>query len=206
LKGIQPCEGELRAVDRTGNIRFSGRPVDGFRPGDVSVHRSVVTVSDSASGAVYRLFRGRWSTVRAVGEGKSAQGSAVYGNGRTLVVSDYSKGITTFPVPYGLRTWTKLADGSAVQGIDGLVAVGSRFFGVYNGRSPGKLLEFAIDEDTISFTEIGDGGLLPDPTQVTFHKGSLYVVGDSGWATVDKQAVRASGATIVRIPLPKSAD
>lgn len=205
-KGIKPCEGELRAIDRAGTIRYSGRPADTFRPGDVSVHRGVVTVSDSASGAVYRLYRGRWSTVLGTGIGKSGQGSATSGNGRTLVVSDYSRGIVTYPVPYGQRTTTTLADGRTLQGIDGLVGSGNRFFGVYNGRAPGKLLEIAIDHATVSFTEIADGGLLPDPTQVAIQRGALYVVGDSGWATIDKQPVRATGATIIRFTLPKRAN
>lgn len=206
IKGIQPCEGELRAVDRTGRIKFSRRPRDGFKPGDVSVHHGVVSVSDSANGAVYRWANKRFSTVLQDGVGKSAQGSATFRQGRRLVVSDYSRGIFVYPIPYGPRMVTRLKDGRAIQGIDGLIAVGNRLFGIYNGRSPGKLLELTIDQDTIAFTEIADGGLLPDPTQVTFHNGSLYVIGDSGWATIDKHPVRAAGATIVRIPLPKGAD
>ncbi|MEO8619252.1 MAG: hypothetical protein ABI412_07800 [Sphingomicrobium sp.] len=206
LKGISPCEGELRAVDRQGRTRYSGRPADGFKPGDVSVHRGVVTVSDSANGAVYRLYRQRFSTVLPVGLGKSAQGSATLPNGRTLVVSDYSRGISTFPVPYGPQTVTRLSKGKTIQGIDGLQMVGNRLFGVYNGRSPGKLLEFAIHGSNVSYGDVADGGLLPDPTQVTFHRGALYVVGDSGWLTIDKQADRSTGATIVRLALPKTVD
>ncbi len=204
LKGVSPCEGELRAVDRQGRTRFSGRPADGFRPGDVSVHRGVVTVSDSANGAVYRLYRQRFSTVLSVGMGKSAQGSTTLPNGRTLVVSDYSRGISTFPIPYGPQTVTRLSDGKAIQGIDGLQIVGNRLFGVYNGRSPGKLLEFAFQGPRISYREVADGGLLLDPTQVAFHRGELYVVGDSGWLTIDKQPERSTGATIVLLPLPKT--
>ena len=202
LKGIKPCEGELRAVDRKGRVRYSGRPVDNFKPGDVSVHRSAVTVSDSATGAIYRLYRDRYSTVRTVHEGKSAQGSATQPNGRTLVAADYSKGISTFPIPYGPHTDPKLADGKTIQGIDGLAAVGRRLFGIYNGRAPGKLIELSVSGPSLAYSEISDGSLLPDPTQVTFHQGDLYVVGDSGWATIDKEVSRTSGATIVRIPIP----
>lgn len=202
LKGIEPCEGELRAVDRKGRVRYSGRPADNFKPGDVSVHRGVVTVSDTASGAIYNLYRQRFHTILPVGQGKSAQGSATLPNGRTVVVADYSKGISTFPVSYGPQTLTRLADGKSIQGIDGMSAVGDRLFGVYNGRSPGKLLEFTIDRSIISYREIPDMGLLPDPTQVTWHRGALYVVGDSGWATIDRLPSRLNGAVVVRIPVP----
>jgi hypothetical protein len=205
LKGMAPCEGELRAVDRKGRLRYSGRPASGFKPGDVSVHRGVVTVSDTANGAIYRLYRNRFTTVRTHLEGKSAQGSATLPNGRTLVAADYSKGISTFPVPYGPHTDPKLADGKTVQGLDGLLAVGPRLFGVYNGRSPGKLVELSVSGTRLSYAEIPDGGLLPDPTHVTYHRGALYVVGDSGWLTIDKQDVRPKGATIIRLELPKSA-
>lgn len=205
LKGVKPCEGELRAVDRTGRTRYSGRPVDNFKPGDVSVHRSVVTVSDSATGAIYRLYRQRFSTVRTIHGGKSAQGSATLPNGRTLVAADYSKGISTFPVPYGPHTDPKTSDGKTLQGIDGLVAVGKRVFGVYNGRVPGKLIELTIQGESLAYSEVPDGRLLPDPTQVTLKGNSLFVVGDSGWATIDRQPARATGATIIRLPLPKSA-
>lgn len=205
LKGSKPCDGELRAVDRSGRTRYSGRPGTDFRPGDVSVFRGIVTVSDSGNGAVHRLYRGEWTTPRAPGQGKSAQGSAFFGNGRTQVVSDYGLGIATFPMPpVAAPTWTKAKDGRTIQGIDGMTSLGSRIFGVYNGRSPGKLLEFAIERDRISYDEVPDGGLLPDPTQVAIHAGALFVVGDSGWAGVDSGPVRTSGATIVRIPLPKS--
>ena len=202
LKGIAPCEGELRAVDRKGRVRYSGRPGAGFKPGDVSVHRGVVTVSDTANGSIYRLYRGRYSTVRTLLEGRSAQGTATLPNGRTLVAADYSKGISTFPVPYGPHVDPKLADGKTVQGLDGLIAVGNRLFAVYNGRAPGKLVELAIRDRQLRYAEVADGGLLPDPTQLTLHRGALYLVGDSGWATIDKTPARASGATIVRIPLP----
>lgn len=206
LKGIAPCEGELRAVDRKGRIRYSGRPGDGFKPGDVSVHRGVVTVSDTANGSIYRLYRDRYSTVRTHHEGKSAQGTATLPNGRTLVGADYSKGISTFPVPYGPHKDPKLADGKTIQGLDGLVAVGDRLFALYNGRVPGKLVELTIRDTLLSYAEVADGGLLPDPTQLTIHRGALFAVGDSGWATIEKQDKRSTGATIVRISLPQGAN
>lgn len=202
LKGIAPCEGELRAVDRKGRVRFSGSPGAGFKPGDVSVHHGVVTVSDTANGAAYRYHSKRFHTVIAAGVGKSAQGSATFRRGRQLVLSDYSRGIFVYPMPYGPRTVTRLKDGRAIQGIDGLIAVGDRLFALYNGRVPGKLLELTIDRSTVSYTEMTDGGLLPDPTQLTLHRGALYAVGNSGWATIDKAPQRKAGATIVRITLP----
>lgn len=206
LKGIAPCEGELRAVDRKGRVRYSGRPGPGFKPGDVSVHRGVVTVSDTANGSIYRLYRNRYSTVRTSLEGKSAQGTATLANGRTLVSADYSKGISTFPVPYGPHADPKTAEGKAVQGLDGLIAVGNRLFSLYNGRVPGKLVELTIHGNVLAYAEVPDGGLLPDPTQLTLHRGAIYAVGDSGWATIEKQEKRATGATIVRIAVPKSAN
>lgn len=205
LKGVQPCDGEVRALDGRGRVRFSGRPSTTFRPGDLSVAEGIVTVSDSANGAVYRLENKQFSTIVRPGVGKSGQGSTIAPGGRQLIVADYSQGITTIALPYGARTVTRRADGRPIRGIDGLVSIGDRLFGVYNGQVPGGLVELSIDKDTIAYTAVPDGDLLPDPTHAAVHRGTLYVVGDSGWATIDKQPTRATGATIVRIPLPKSA-
>ena len=140
---------------------------------------------------------------RRGGAGWRPQGSATFREGRRLVVSDYSRGIFVYPIPYGPRTVTRLKDGRAMQGIDGLIAVGNRLFGIYNGRSPGKLLELTIDRATLDYAEVPDGGLLPDPTQLSLHKGALFMVGESGWNTIEKQPDRATGATIVQIPIPQ---
>jgi hypothetical protein len=50
---------------------------------------------------------------------------------------------------------------------------------------------------------LAEGGALDDPTQLLVTKHAILVVADSGWATVDKSAVRASPATIVRVALPR---
>jgi hypothetical protein len=206
MKPFAKCDGEVRAVDRKGRIQFAGRPGPGFKPGDVSVHHGVVTVSDSVNGAVYSITNKRFSTLLKSGVGKSGQGSATLAGGKTLVVADYSQGIATYALPYGARTVTARADGRPIRGIDGLVAFGNHLFGVYNGQVPGGLVALTINGPTIAYTAVEDGGLLPDPTHATVHRGALFVVGDSGWATIDKEPTRVSGAAIVRLPLPKSAN
>lgn len=206
VAAIKPCErGALVALNPAGRIMTRIAPVSGsFHPGDVSASSGSVFASDSQNGAVYRLAASGYSLtpVVAPGIGKSAQGTALDAHGQTLLVADYSQGIGTVELASGTRTLLPRQDGKPLRGIDGVARCGSTYFGIYNGSTPGSLVSIALEGDRLRMDQPLGGAALPDPTQVAYDGKRLLIVADSGWATIDKpNFVRASGATVVAVPL-----
>jgi len=192
LPGIKPCEsGELVAIDPAGRVRARFKPDGPLHAGDVSVGGGSVFVSDSKTGAVYRVApAGKGlETLVAPGIGKSAQGSVLDPSGQRLIVADYSQGLFAIDLATKVRT-PLLEDGKRVRGLDGLVRSGARYFAIYNGSSPGRLIRFRLDGDAVI-----DGQAvpvdLPDPTQLVFSGKALLVISDAGWEAAAKPAAGA---------------
>ncbi|MEO7815016.1 MAG: hypothetical protein ABIR87_06180 [Sphingomicrobium sp.] len=206
VPGITECErGALLGLDRAGRIRSRLTvPTGSFHPGDVSIGGGRIFVSDSANGMVREAEPKRGSLVGVVpaGQGKSGQGTALSADGKTLIVADYSLGVGAFVSGAAVRTALPRTDGKPLRGIDGLVRAGQSYYAVYNGASPGALLRLAVGPDQLTYEQIDTDAFMVDPTQLAVAGKSLLVVADSGWATIDKERVRAKGATIIRVPLP----
>lgn len=204
VSGVKPCDsGALVAMDLKGRVRARYRPDGPLHAGDVSVGNGSVFVSDSRNGAVYRLppKNRKLAVVVAPGVGRSAQGSALSPDGKSLIVADYSLGIARIDLTSGKRTLI-LLDGKPLRGMDGLARAGDWYVGVQNGGSVGRLLAFRIVDGALDLKILSEGGLLTDPTQLTVTKDAILVVADSGWATIAKPEPRTVPATIVRFPLP----
>jgi hypothetical protein len=207
VKGIVACErGSLIALDVRGRVQTRIAPASGsFHPGDVSASAEGVFVSDSQNGAVYRLAKGGYSlsAVVAPGIGKSAQGTALDGDGKQLIVADYSQGIAAVDLASGTRKLLARANGKPLRGIDGLARCGSIYYAIYNGASPGTLVAIEPGAGGLTLNQpLGEDGSLPDPTQIAFDGKRLLIVANSGWAGVDKPEVpRTTGAPIIAIPL-----
>lgn len=207
LSFIKPCaRGALLAYDKAGKLKTRIASASGaFHPGDVSTNATGVFASDSQSGAVYQLSKTGQSLEAIVqpGVGKSAQGSALDLDGRTLVVADYSKGIAAVDLVDGTRTLLPRAGDKPLRGIDGLVRCGNTFYGLYNGSAPGTLVAIQREGNEISVTQPLGSVTLPDPTQLALTGQRLLLVADSGWATIDKKDfTRTQGAPIYAIELP----
>lgn len=212
VKGIKPCNrGALIALSPSGRIvarltpsrQRKQRALGQFHPGDVSVGLGGVFVSDSQTGAVFRLAPNGSSlaTLLAPNIGKSAQGTALGPDGRTLLVADYSQGIAALDVVTGERRLLARPDGKPLQGIDGLTRCGSLYYGIYNGATPGALVSIRVNGSGLTFAQ-PLGEVLPDPTQVAFDGKQLLIVADSGWATLDRpDFVRTTGTPIMAVPL-----
>jgi len=203
---IKACErGALLALDTKGRIQTRISPFVGeFHPGDVSVARGQVFVSDSQNGMVFRLIKSERGIMAVVlpDAGKSAQGTALNANGTELLVADYSQGIATVDLATFKRTLLPRQDGKPLRGIDGLVRCGSTYYGIYNGAAPGLLVSITRTDKGIEFGEPLGETTLPDPTQVTYDGTRLLIVADSGWASVDKPDVpRKTGTPIIAVPL-----
>jgi len=204
VAGIAPCDsGALVAIDADGKLKARLKPETPLHAGDVSVGGGTVFVSDSQNGAVYRVGPPgqKLDTVVAPGVGRSAQGSALSPDGKSLVVSDYSQGITRIDLASGERTLV-LLDGKSVRGVDGLARAGEWYVGIQNGGSVG-LIAFRVIDGALDLKVLAEGGVLADPTQLLVTRDAILVVADSGWATIDKPGSRAAPATIARFPLPK---
>ena len=207
VPGFKPCErGALLAYDPKGRMTTRIASASGaFHPGDVSASATGVFVSDSRSGAVYRLSAtGRTLDVLvAPGVGKSAQGSALDLDGRTLIVADYGRGLAAVDLVDGTRTLLPAEGGEHQLGVDGLARCGHTYYGVWNSADPGALI--AIQREGQIITVEKPLGELPlaDPTQVALAGQRLLIVTNSGWATVGlKDLVRSAGATILAVDLP----
>jgi hypothetical protein len=204
---IKPCErGALFAYDSKGKLKTRIASASGaFHPGDVTANATGVFVSDSQSGAVYQLSKTGQSLEAIVqpGVGKSAQGSALDLDGRTLIVADYSKGIAAIDLVDGTRTLLPRAEDKPLRGIDGLVRCGNTYYGLYNGSAPGTLVAIQREGSTITVSQPLGAVTLPDPTQLALSGQRLLLIGDSGWATIDKRDFkRTQGTPIYAIDLP----
>ncbi|MDB5677003.1 hypothetical protein [Sphingomonas bacterium] len=202
VAGLTPCDrGALIAIDRAGNVRQRLAVPAPFHVGDVSARDGQVFVADSRNGAVYRVSGGALTPVVAPGVGKSAQGSALSADGRSLIVADYSQGITRIDLASDKRELV-LLDGKPVRGVDGLARAGDWYVGIQNGGSVGRLLAFRIVDGALDLKVLAEGGTLADPTQLLVTRDAILVVADSGWATIDKPGPRPTPATIARFALP----
>ena len=203
LPGVKPCaSGELIALDSAGRVRARFKPDGPLHSGDVSVGGGNVFVSDSKTGAVYRIAPAgkEFETLVAPGVGKSAQGSALDPSGKRLIMADYSRGLFAIDLATRERV-ALLEEGKPVRGLDGLVRVGGQYFAIYNGSSPGRLIRFRLDGDKVVDGEAVDVAL-PDPTQVAVRGGDLLIVANAGWETATRPAAGPrEPAPIVAIPI-----
>jgi len=185
---LDNCRSRLVAIDRKGRARASLRPAGTapFTPGDVSVWRDRVFVSDGANGAVYscRAQCEALTVMIAPREKGSAQGSVVYDGGKRLLVADYGRGLISVDLATLAETPIPLKDGSPLRGVDGMVADGDGFVGVRNPSVPGKALRFRISADNhvIGPEVAAEGGAIVDPTQIARVGDRVLIVGDSQWS------------------------
>lgn len=202
VPGIKPCErGALVGLTATGKLMTRMTPLTGtFHAGDVSAGSRGVFVSDGQNGAVYGFGKSGFSLVPLIkpGVGKSAQGTALSEDGKRLLVADYDEGVGTVDLATRTRTILPQPDGKPLRGIDGMAVCGSAYFGIYNGASPGMLVGISPSESTLVFEQLAT---LSDPTQVASDGKQLLIVSGSGWADIEKEPTRASGATILSVPL-----
>jgi hypothetical protein len=209
VAGIAKCgRGALVAINRDGKLRGQWRPAGPFHPGDVAATQSGVFVSDSQNGRVWGLLPRRpgLRPVNRAGEGKSAQGTALAPSGTELIVADYPQGIGRIDLKTKATTWLPKPDGKPSRGIDGFIRCGAGYLGVYNGGAiPARIYAFQVRPGGIDRSELIDGLLLNDPTQIAFDGKRLLVVSDAGWERIAKGEIeRRTGAQILAIPMTRN--
>lgn len=204
LPGVAKCgQGALIAIDRTGKLRAQAT-VPAFHPGDVSASEGRVFVSDSQTGAVYgwNAATKELDAIVPVGFGRSAQESVRIGE--QLFVADYRYGIARIDLATRARTLLPQADGTPVNGVDGLTRAGEWLVGVRNGLKTPYIVAFKTDDAHISEARIlARGGVLKDPTQITVSGDHLLLVGEAGWDAAAAGSRRSGPTPILTLPLPR---
>jgi hypothetical protein len=207
VPGIQACDrGALISLTPSGRVVTRLAPEQkSFHPGDVSAGPGGVFASDSQNGAIFRLTESGSHLAMILGpsKGGSAQGTALAADGRTLLVADYSQGIGTLDITTGERKILPQANGKPVRGVDGMVRCGETYFGVYNGGAiPARIYRMRTLPQEIERSDLVEGPMIVDPTQIAFDGKRLLAVSDSGWERLEaKESGRSKGAEIVAIPL-----
>lgn len=111
-------------------------------------------------------------------DGKSGKGIALTPDGKHLLVADYSRGVGMLDFSTSKTRLLPRPDGKQLRGIDGLVRCGSTYYGIYHGRSPGKLVAIRPTGSGLTFDEPLADGSPPDPTQIVFDGKRLLIVAD----------------------------
>ena len=205
VAGIKACDrGALIGLSPGGRLMTRVAPLTGsFHPGDVSASAPGVFVSDSQSGAVYgygKSGRGLLPVSRS-NIGKSAQGTAASADGKQLLVAEYGEGIAMVDIASGSHELLPGPDGKPLRGIDGIARCGSTYYGIYNGTPAGALVAIKPSETMIEVSRPFGSTPLSDPTQIAYDGHQLLIVSGSGWADLEQQPTRTSGATILAVPL-----
>jgi hypothetical protein len=147
-----------------------------------------VYASDSLSGALYRLPPGAPALMRLDVSLKSPQGMAVSGDGKSLLVADYSLGLVKLDLAGASFAPLQLPDGINVKGIDGLARLpDGSFLASQNGLSKPRILRLSLSPDwsqVLSLDVIAaDDSAVADPSLVMADPSGAYVVGVSQWAS-----------------------
>ena len=205
LPGITRCaQGALVAIDRKGGLHAQASIASAFHPGDVSASEGRVFVSDSQTGAVYgwNAATQKLDAIVPVGVGHSAQESVRIGN--QLFVADYRYGIGRIDLDTKVRTLLPLPDGTALNGVDGLVRAGRWFVGVRNGAKTPAIVVFKTDDTHVTEVQVlARGGAMKDPTQIAVSGDHLLLVGEAGWDAATAGSDRTGPAPILSLPLPR---
>ena len=195
FEGFTPADSAKSAVLRfdlaTGRLqkRYDLRQTKrGNSPGDVAIGRDgSLYVADSRSGVLYVIEPGADSLAVLVGEGTfmSPQQSALSGDGRSLYVADYTRGLARVDLATRAVTWVSHPRNVALSGIDGLLAAGGdRLIAIQNGVFPNRVLALTLDASgavTKATVVAQDSKSIREPTHGVLMGDDLHFIANSGW-------------------------
>jgi len=147
-------------------------------------------VSDGVHGGVYRIDRASWAVERVdAGEFISPQTPAALPDGKHIFVPDYVRGIGVLDLETKQVAWLPTEGKHALNGIDGLYAVGSLLLATQNGVSPERVVRFTLNESRtgVLFEDILERATptLGDPTHGVVVGDYFYYIANSGWDALD---------------------
>jgi sugar lactone lactonase YvrE len=199
------------AIERRWDVPPSAR---GHVLGDLAVApNGDVYVTDSFEPVVYRLRSGRDTLERIESPlFRSLQGAAPTPDGRSVFLTDYSRGLLVLDVASNTVTQLDDAPGFSSRGCDGIVldAKGA-LIAVQNGISPARIVRFAVDSarTRVISAEVLDQNvaIADEPTIGTIAGGDFVYVANSQWEKHDDAGVRKAGTkltapVLLGVPLP----
>jgi len=145
-----------------------------------------VFVSDG-HGPVYWIEQGADDLRVLVPSGvfRSPQTPALSADGRTLLIPDYSRGISLVDLMTRQTRLMPHPKDLTLAGIDGLYRIGHRLIGIQNGTSPARVIRMNLndsDSEIVSWETLEanwDG--LGVPTHGVMAGGHFYFIANSGW-------------------------
>ena len=147
-----------------------------------------VYTSDALDGSIYVLPSGAHALTRLGPRKlfKSPQGMAVSVDGKSLLVADYSLGLTKLDLATAAFTPLKIPDGVNVKGIDGLARLpDGTFLASQNGSKVPHILQLALSSDWSELHSaeviVANDPAAADPSLVMADNSGAYVVGVSQW-------------------------
>lgn len=151
-----------------------------------------VFVSDPAASMVYTVPPGGKSldAFAARGEFAAPQGIALTGDGQSIFVADYSRGL--FHVDRSTRavTWMLPPDDSTLVGIDGLVTYRGDLIAIQNGIRPHRVVRIAVDVSAKIVRRVEilqmNHPAFNEPTLGVVVGKELFYVANSQWGSFDK--------------------
>jgi sugar lactone lactonase YvrE len=169
-------------------------------------------LTDGAGSGIYRVLRSKDRIEEFVPPGVflSPQGIVFAEGEKTLLVADYSGGITAIDVASGSRRPLAPPDNASLIGIDGMVRRGSSLIVTQNGIRPHRVTRLLLDsreEKVVSgeILEMNNPGF-SEPTLGTIVGDAYYYVANSQWGMFDGEGKLApmeklAGPSILRITL-----
>ena len=162
-------------------------------------------VCDGQGGGVYRIGRTAQRLERIDGgDFISPQTPAMLPDGKHALVPDYVRGIGLLDLASKAVVWLPMQAKHALNGIDGLYAVGNSLLATQNGTSPERVIRFAVnDAKTSVISEAIIERATPtlgDPTHGVVVGDYFYFIANSGWDALDDHGTLLEGKS-----LPKGA-
>jgi hypothetical protein len=168
-------------------------------------------VSDGGQGGVYRITGETPSLERIdAGDFVSPQTAAVMADGKHILVPDYVRGLGMLDLNNKHVDWIPMNGRHALNGIDGLYAIGSLLIATQNGTSPERVMRFTLDgsRNVIVAEKIIERATatLGDPTHGVVVGKYFYYIANSGWDALDEHGNLLDGkslsaALIMRAPI-----
>jgi hypothetical protein len=160
-----------------------------------------VYVSDGLGGGVFTVKPGtpRSGLVTLVEPGNlgSPQTPALTGDGSTLLVPDYQRGIARVSLQRRSVSWLQRPAELALFGIDGMYLEGRTLVAIQNGTVPERIvmirLNRALDGVDSWRVLLARAPGLGDPTHGCLRHGEFFFIANSGWDQFEDDGARVAG-------------
>jgi hypothetical protein len=178
-----------RRLRRTHALPADGRP---HVLGDMTLAADgTLYVTDSLSPLIWRLAPGGDQLEKWVEnpEFRSLQGVAFSGDGRSLYVADYPRGLRRIDLESRQATLLPAPTGTELRGVDGLYPVAGGLVAIQNGTKTQRIIRIVLDDTgaVARVTELMSGH--PAMTDLSLGQvvnNRLQFIADSGWALYEK--------------------